>query len=183
MDTDVYPACGGSKVLGGMAFSEARGAGVMVFDPDGTAAWLASGVRLADGSFRCCSVCGHLWSRVDPDALRAYVKKHGDELIKQFLDLDEPGEGSGPPRTPEVAEASRKVREIDGLVRSGRQGEAARRFRELTATTWDRAIDATRNWRELTLLKKLDLCGWRPKGAEGDGGLLDHPMRDPLLDG
>ncbi len=105
-------------------------------------------------------------------------------MTKQYLGLVDPAEDLLLPDIAEVRDARRKVGAVDELIRLGKQGEATRRFRELSGGTWDLAIDATRHWRELGLLEKLDRFGWRPKGhADDPAGRAGHPLHDPSLDG
>jgi hypothetical protein len=75
--------------------------------------------------------------------------------------------------------------EIDALVLAGRQGEATRRYRHLTHTTWDQAVNAVRGWRDNKWAQKLALLGWCPKdkSPSGESPMLDHPLRDRWLDG
>lgn len=64
--------------------------------------------------------------------------------------------------------------------------EATRRYRQLTAKTWDEVLAATSKWVDLTRDRKLAMFGWHPKGKLDDhesSGQQAHPMHDRLLDG
>jgi hypothetical protein len=135
--------------------------------------------------FLACSACGHVWTTLAPDKLRDFIQTYGTELIRQHLRTLEAGPNHDLPDTPEAREAGIRVAEIDALLLAGRQPEATRRYRQLTATTWDQAIDALRGWADLKRAEKLARFDWCPKDkslADDQEG-LDHPMRDRQLDG
>lgn len=137
------------------------------------------GVNLQYG-FSACSSCGHLWTSLAPDELRVFIQTFGTKLARQHLQTLEAGPSHDLPDTPEAREAGTRVAEIDALVLQGKQPEATRRYRELMPTTWDKAIDAVRDWQDLERPQKLARFGWQPKeGSEP----TDHPMSDRLLDG
>jgi hypothetical protein len=116
--------------------------------------------------------------------LRANIETYGNELIKQHIEPSISGPYQGLPDIPEARQAADGVAEIDALVLAGRGGEV-RRYRDLTNTTWDQALEVVRGWRDLKRAQKLALFGWHPKGkAQPDEtALRDHPMRDRFLDG
>jgi hypothetical protein len=138
----------------------------------------------SNAGFACLS-CGHVGTlSVDPNRLRAFIVKHGNELARQQLECFEAGPYHGLPESAEAHAAADRVVEIDFLVAIGRGSEATRRYRGLMHTTWDRAIDALRGWSGLTREEKLTRVGWCPKEAtaskEAESG--GHPLRDRWLD-
>jgi hypothetical protein len=140
-------------------------------------------LRLKDG-FRCCWSCGHIWSSVDSEKLRACLLENGSELVKEKLQPFASDPFYGLPDCPEAYEAGKSVAEIDALVFEGKLIEAIRRYRELTHTKWGQAGDDVRAWHNFKRSKKLAMFGWRSKEAiSDDDSVLDHPMRDPWLDG
>jgi hypothetical protein len=146
---------------------------------------LRKGVHLDGSRYRCCTTCGHVWATLNAEELREFLLAYGDELAKQDAGLVGGEQTETAPDVPQAWEAAQRVAEIDGLVRAEKRNEAARRYRELTAGTWDQAIDAVRGWRDLNRGQKPSLFGWSPKEAPtGDQRAShDHPMRDTLLDG
>jgi hypothetical protein len=138
------------------------------------------GIRL---KFRSCWSCGHVWTSLAPEELRAFIEKHGREVAKQQLEASELADDL--PDCPEARAAASGVAEIDTLVLAGNQPGATRRFRELTHTTWDHAIDAVRDWQDLKRPQKLALFGWCPKQVSPatESAVTEHPMRDRWLDG
>ncbi len=167
---------------GALVARDGRGAG---FLPDGMRfRWNPIGVELSQGFLACWS-CGHVWGNLRRDELRASIEKYGKESTRQYCDAVEHGPAHGLPDCPEAIEAARGATEIDGLILMGGRPEATRRFRELTQTTWDEALAVIRGWDDLAREKKLALLGWAPKDKPGpeESAMLDHPLRDRLLDG
>jgi hypothetical protein len=74
---------------------------------------------------------------------------------------------------------------MDSLVLAGRQGEATRRFRELTGGIWDQALEKLQYWASLKRSEKLACFGWRIESGMKVELIAakNHPMRDPWLDG
>jgi hypothetical protein len=120
-----------------------------------------------------------------PERLRVFIKRYGTELAKQHLESLVAGPYHGVPDDLEARAAAEGVAEVDALVLAERQGEATRRYRELTGTTWDQAVDVIHGWHNLERAKKLALCGWCPKDSPQakDSEVRDHPMLDHRLDG
>ncbi len=135
--------------------------------------------------FHCCLCCGHVWGRLRPEELRAFLGLNASELGKQHFETILDGPYHDLPDQPAAHEAADKVAEIDALMVTGKDAGATRRYRELTGTTWDQAIAGISAWRYHDRAKKLALFGWPPKektpaeGTEPEG----HPMRDRWLDG
>jgi hypothetical protein len=129
--------------------------------------------------------CGHVWTRLQPDELRAFIGLSGTELGKQHFETILHGPYHDLPNVPAAHGAADKVAELDALVASGKDAEATRRYRDLSGMTWDQAIAGIWGWRYQERAKKLALFGWPPKEktptdeAEAEG----HPMRDRWLDG
>jgi hypothetical protein len=142
------------------------------------------GVALRHGFLSCLS-CGHVWTRLAPDELRHFIRTHGDELVKQCLDFLERGPDRDLPDVPEARLAGLGVAEIDALMLAGQLPAATRRLRELTGRTWDQVVDSMRHWRDLKRPQKLEMLGWVSKRAFNDeeSKMVEHPMRDPWLDG
>jgi hypothetical protein len=185
VETERCPKCDAPTVIAGHLATPGEGGANLCSVPRNTRflRW-KSGVGVPV-SFLSCSSCGHLWTSLAPEELRAFIEKYGEELAKQQLESFEAGPDHDLPDCPEAREAADGVAEIDALVRADRQGEATRRYRELTRTKWDEAVDAVRGWRHLKRDRKLAMLGWRPKGShqDDDPDVPDHPMRDRLLDG
>ncbi len=129
---------------------------------DQLSVWRALPGILFCGGPHVCVSCGHLWSSIDPQALRDYIQAHGSELLKQRIDESDHGPYRGLPDSELAHEIADKVAEIDALVQCGKPG-AAGRYRELRGVTWDQAIKETRNWRDLKRDEKLAFFGWEPK--------------------
>ena len=154
------------------------------FLPNGTHRCPTGGVKLTHAFFGCWS-CGHVWTSLAPEELRALIATYGREVARQRLEAPGSGREDGLPDCTEARAAVEGVAEIDALVLAGRQREATRRYRELTRTSWDRALDAVRGWEDLKRAQKLALFGWRPKAKSqsDESPMRDHPMRDRWLDG
>jgi hypothetical protein len=122
---------------------------------------------------------------VAPEELRTFIERHGKEVAKQHRDASELGSDHGLPNCHEASEAAQGASEIDALVLAGMQREASRRYRQLTRTTWDQAFKTVGGWHDLERSKKLALLGWCPKDKPqvGESAMLNHPLRDRLLDG
>jgi hypothetical protein len=117
---------------------------------------MSAGVKLPP-ELHACTSCGHMWASLDPEKLREFVERYGDELARQQADSYE-GDFKGVPAG--VVEC---VAEIDSLVSAGKSSEATRRFREFADSTWDRAVHALQGWRHLGREEKLAMFGYRPK--------------------
>jgi hypothetical protein len=186
MDAERCPKCNAFTVVAGHV---TPGLGEMrdthfCFVPIGTRPlrW-KTGVVLRN-AFLACSSCGHFWTSLAPNELRDFIEDYGRELAKQHLESLE-AERHGLPDCPKAREAGRRVATIDALMLADKQPEATRRYRQLTGTTWDQAIDTICHWRDLKRPQKLALFGWYPKDPPqaDDSGMSGHPMRDALLDG
>jgi hypothetical protein len=120
-----------------------------------------------------------------PDDLRKFIRHCGTELAKQQLECLEKGPYHDLPDSDMARQAADYVVEMDSLVLAGRQGEATRRFRELTGGIWDQAVEKLQYWTSLKRSEKLACFGWRVadsrKAPPFNGS--DDPMRDPWLDG
>ena len=172
------PHCGGSVVVPGFIVSSDGGASAVRFVPRGSRYLRVSlGVNLHQ-SLLACLTCGYLWSQLTPTELASFIAVEGGELLRQHLETLKSGPYHGLPDVPAARRAGEGVAAIDALMLDEKQPEATRRYRELTKTTWDHAIDAVRKWRDLKRAEKLALFGWHPKEES-----RDHPMRDHLLDG
>ncbi len=183
MNAECCPMCQGSAILAGSVGSPGY---MSYFVPRNMpiAAWSVPCVPLTH-EFRACLSCGHVWSSLRPRQLRALVEAHGRELDKQYLEFLDAGPDRDLPDVPLAREAGRCVAEIDALAVAGHQAEATRRYRQLKQATWDEAVNTVRHWPDLERAQKLALFGWAPKEKEHapTTDLLDHPMRDRLLDG
>jgi hypothetical protein len=183
MEAERCPNCGESKTLLGRA-TTSEGGGVLIVPAATNAFRWPLGVPLSSGC-RICLSCGHVWARLEPDQIVAFIGANGTELGKQYLEMIRKGPYRELPDFPEARAAAEGVAEIDALMVSGKEGEATRRYRELTGTTWDQAILAVRHWRDHVRAKKLALLGWCPKEKTPAEDLKaqGHPMRDRWLDG
>ena len=132
------------------------------------------GVPLRPGTFRACASCGHVWSSLDPRALRDFVAEYGDELLRQHLDELERGPFRDLPDTELARSIGARVAELDAPAWEGKPGVIGR-FREMTGLTWDEAIKLVSRWARLTREEKLALFGWRPKAKKGPIDDLDLP--------
>ena len=89
MNADACPKCGGSAITAGWLRRRGKTGSIRagVFEPDDLQ-WfqfrLRSGIPVAD-PFRACLTCGHVWSHVSPDELRAFIEKHGTDEAKSHL--------------------------------------------------------------------------------------------------
>jgi hypothetical protein len=109
-----------------------------------------------------CVSCGLVWSSVDPDALREYIARNGQEIARQQLDAFDRGPFRDLPDTDLAREIGAAVAEVDALCSAG-SSAVPRRYRELRGVPWDQALRETRNWSRLTRAEKLELFGWAPK--------------------
>lgn len=165
--TPVCPRCGRPTVVGGHLIDGRQSTGSAPrFLPRQLQMKLFTdqwwGVEVAPG-FRGCVSCGLVWSGLDANRLHAFIAEHGSALDRQQLDEWDGGPMRGLPDTALAREVVAHVAEIDGLVRSAKEGEATRRYRELTGVTWDQAIAAIRTWRDLDRGDKLARFGWVTK--------------------
>ena len=135
---------------------------------------------------RACISCGHVGTALSPYELRSVIERHGNELVKQHLELLEKGRYHDLPDIPEAHQAADRVAEIDGWILAGNALEALRRYHLLTAHSWDEVHRIIAKWSDLERPRKLALLGWRPKGTlddEDEPEQREHPMHDDLLDG
>jgi hypothetical protein len=52
-------------------------------------------VRLSGGhAFQACCQCGHVWNRLDPQALRALIEASGKDALKNSMRENEPLSGA-----------------------------------------------------------------------------------------
>ncbi len=185
MEAQSCPKCAASTVIAGSIANSGEGGVGIFFVPFGNrSVRLQIGVELSS-SFLYCLSCGHLWASVTPEKLRRLIEIHGTELAKQHYDSLSAGPYRGLPDYPEAREAADKVAEIDALVLAGKDGEATRRYRDLTGTTWDQALALVHGWHRMDRSRKLALCGWCPKDPPGfeKSEMREHPMLDRWLDG
>jgi hypothetical protein len=135
---------------------------------------------------QACTSCGHVGTAVSPYELRSLIERHGNELVKQHLELLEKGRYHDLPDIPEAHQAADRVAELDGWILAGISLEAVRRYHQLTGQSWDDVHRSMAKWTDLKRPRKLALLGWRPKGLLDDEdvpGQREHPMHDDLLDG
>jgi hypothetical protein len=95
-----------------------------------------------------------VWPRLgDPESGRppGFHRDVGDELAKQDMELAGAEPGHSLPDMPQARGAAQGVAEIDALIRAEKRAEATRRYQDLTAATWNQAIDTIRGWRDLKL--------------------------------
>ncbi len=184
MEAERCPVCDSASVVAGWVAAEGAKHRPCFVSPDTTVLFRSPGVPLPY-DFLVCLSCGHLWSSLPPKHVRDFIRTHGTELARQQLDALDFGPLRGLPDIPEAHEAGHGVAEIDNLIAAGKAPEATRRYRELTKTTWDQAIDAVRGWRDLKRPEKLARFGWvaTEKAKPDEIGAAEHPMRDRLLDG
>lgn len=120
-------------------------------------------VALSDLKARACVSCGHVWSSLDPAALRDFIRRYGDELGRQHLDEIMGGAHRDLPDTDFGRALAERVWRLDVLVRSGRHHQAVREYRDMRAVTWDQAHKDMIGWANLPRAEKLALFGWFPK--------------------
>ena len=119
MESYRCPKCDSSTVMPGIVSSMGEGGSCSSFVPHGTLPssknlWRA-GVNLPYGFLACLS-CGHLWSSLAPEDVRALIREHGTELAKQHLESLDSGPLHDLPDTPGSArEAGQRVAELDAL--------------------------------------------------------------------
>ena len=124
-------------------------------------------------STRVCVACGQVTASLDPARFREAMRGGGSELAKQYLDEIDFGPRRDLPDTGFGHDLGAKVAELDALARTGKDSAVIRRFRDLTATTWDEATMAAGRWSRLTREAKLALLGWTAKMK---------PIKDDLAD-
>jgi hypothetical protein len=178
------PACGRSKLIEGQVVSASETTSLVFVPPGARLIRWMSGVPLPN-VFQYCLECGHLASRLAPEAVRTFLREYGTPLATEHLDALIAGPEHDVPDVPEARAAARGVAEINALIVDNRQPEATRRYRDLTGTTWDQAIDAIRHWRERTRPERLAMLGWMPvdKTPPEPSDAGQHPLHDPELDG
>jgi hypothetical protein len=165
MEPERCPRCGEATVVGGSINVPGEGGGPGIFVPNESQAFASYVWVRTSGVYHACASCGHVWSSLDPAALRKFIQAHGKEVAKQQLDEFDHGPNRGLPDTELAHEIAERVAEIDALVRSGKPG-AIGRYRDLRGVTWDQAIKETREWRTMKRDEKLALLGWEPKQKE-----------------
>ena len=87
MDDDLCPKCGETAVVTG-GFRETSVGRRPWFEPTGMRffnfrLW-GRGVS-CEKPFSACLACGHVWSHLQPEDLRAFIDRHGDAEIKLKL--------------------------------------------------------------------------------------------------
>ena len=109
MDTRRCPSCGAATVLDGRITLRGE-AGSVGFEPVGTISpiWKA-GLDLPV-CFYCCSSCGIVWTRLEPETLRAYVHDRGGNLAWDHLQALEFGRLMICPTVPKPAGPARGSR-------------------------------------------------------------------------
>jgi hypothetical protein len=85
MDTDHCPKCNSNAVVAGR-LPEIRGWGYKSFEPIGMRffRFWQRGVSCPE-PFRACLACGLVWTRLQPEDLRAFIDKHGKAEAKLKL--------------------------------------------------------------------------------------------------
>jgi hypothetical protein len=185
MEAQSCPKCAGTSVMAGSVVNPSEVGGPLCFVPPGCPVFrLQIGVAFA-GPFHYCLSCGHLWTDLAPEKLRSFIERFGGKLARDNYDRLVSGPYRGLPDDPEAHEAADQVAEIDSLVLAGKDGEATRRYRDLTGATWDQAVNLIRGWHDLERARKLALCGWGPKDPPRfeKSEMREHPMLDRWLDG
>ena len=185
MEAQSCPNCTASTVMAGCFAYAAQVDGGGGFVPGGMRGLRTSVGMFLPATFLYCLSCGHLWTNLAPKKVRRFIEKHGTSLVRQNYEAAVSGRYHGLPDVPEAREAADKVAEIDALVLAGKDGEAIRRYRDLTGITWDQALALVPGWHELDRARKLALCGWCPKDSPRfeKSELCEHPMLDRWLDG
>ncbi|MGC8638448.1 MAG: hypothetical protein ACP5XB_01060 [Isosphaeraceae bacterium] len=178
MDTSPCPACKSKLTVPGSLVGQT---GPVVFVPNWTRTtkW---GPSTPVASHACLS-CGYTWISLAPRKLRDLINVHGSELVKQWIDRQERGPYHDVPDTPPAREAADLVEELDSLLLDGKGAEATRRYREITGTIWDKAIETMQEWPRLKRPAKLALLGWIVEGGQkADPSANNHPMADRWID-
>jgi hypothetical protein len=86
------PNCDASTVIPGHATT---GEGTATwFLPNGTEVRRTGGVKLTH-AFLCCWSCGHVWTSLAPEELRAFIARYGREVAMQLLEAPGPGRDDG----------------------------------------------------------------------------------------
>jgi hypothetical protein len=183
MDANCCPMCQKATIIVG-SVRTMDGHFAFEFVPGDIRALLFQRGVLVQFRWNACLSCGHVWSSVAPQELRAYIAGRGTELLKQRVDQLNHGPAHDLPDLPKAHQAAEKVAEIDGLILAGKQVEANRRYREFTRSTWDQVVDTMRSWRNLKRPQKLALLGWAPdeKPPAVIPEATGHPMADYWLD-
>lgn len=70
---------------------------------------------------QACTSCGHVGTALSPYELRSVIERHGNELVKQHLEILEKGRYHDLPDVPEAHQAADRVAEIDGLILADRR--------------------------------------------------------------
>jgi len=185
MEVDRCPKCNGFAIVAGYVAASGGSGPAYVFVPHHVRLLrMKDGVQLEGANFRCCPECGHVWASLNVKELRDFIEAYGDALLRQDIQPLGTVSSHDPSAKPEVEAAVRGVTEIDALMRAGNQAKATRRYRDLSACTWDQAIDTVRGWRDFDWNHKLSLFGSGKSDLfpDGQSDLHDHPMRDRLLD-
>jgi hypothetical protein len=177
--SSLCPKCQSPNLIGGIV----RGSGLKADDFLPNSAGCAepeAGLPL-DKPFRCCTLCGLIWSRVDREEVLAFVKRRTEAAAQLRAEhiARQLAEASGE----ELALV--KISEIESQIAWGvEDGSAVRRFRELTGGTWDQAIRAINRWPDLTLKEKMAHFGWAPveKIKVSLKANQVHPLHDFELD-
>lgn len=162
MEVERCPFCKEAAVIAGWIAETRSVAGEFV--PERTRILrLSRGVALNSPVTRACASCGHVWSALNPAALRDFIRNCGDELGRQQLDEIINGPYRDLPDTDFARSVAEKVWRIDVLIRSGRFNVAVREYRDMKAVTWDQAHKDMNNWAIMRREDKLALFGWAPK--------------------
>ena len=162
------PSCGEAAVI-----EECVVAGFRLFMPPYVWGYNSDVTHSVPSDTGVCVACGHLTAALDPTKVRDFMRGCGSELAKQYLDEIDFGPRRDLPDTGFGHDLGAKVAELDALARTGKGSAVIRRFRDLTATTWDEATKAAGRWSRLTREAKLALFGWTAK---------EKPIKDDLAD-
>jgi hypothetical protein len=127
MKSERCPNCTGTKVIQADVgtLAEGRVHHHFIFPGLPSLQWDSS-VGLP-GEFHHCLSCGHLWSRLDPKKVVAYLRACGRELTRQYYEALLDGPYRDLPDFPEAREAADRVAEMDKLVIHGKSAEATRK--------------------------------------------------------
>lgn len=164
MEPERCPACNEPAVMPGQFLASGDyGTGCGGFGLERSRLFRTPPAAPLAANARACVSCGHVWSKIDPLKLRENIWKHGSEIDRQHLDEIDDGPFRDLPDTALARALGAKVQEIDALARTGRWGEAVRRYRDLQGVTWDQAHKDMNNWMNMHREDKLALFGWAPK--------------------
>lgn len=133
----------------------------------------------------CCLTCGTVCTTLSPSELRAAIVSESGELGSQYVRSVLLGPYHGLPDIPEARDAAGKVAAIDRQLLAGDRMDAAVSYRDLMGSSWSDACAAVHGWQDLTRREKLARCGWPESDppSQYSPHVLDHPLRDALLDG